>query len=116
MLNGGGYPRLHYRRDCMVASRLVHVCDVYDALCTTRPYRAAWTPDQAASYLRERAGVEFDPDLVDAFLGMLGGSEVDLRVLADQPAHREAIRSDTLLVDIRTEPLLGDPATPDRAA
>ena len=46
MLNGGGYPRMKYQRDCHHASKLVHVCDVYDALRTTRPYReigrAAW--------------------------------------------------------------------------
>ena len=42
MLNGGGYPKRHYQRDVHKASTLVHVCDVYDALRTNRPYRAAW--------------------------------------------------------------------------
>jgi putative nucleotidyltransferase with HDIG domain len=76
MLNGGGYPVLHYSRECTLASRLVHVCDVYDALCTRRPYRDAWAPSRAAAYLEERAGVEFDPDLVRAFVGLLTQSEV----------------------------------------
>jgi HD-GYP domain-containing protein (c-di-GMP phosphodiesterase class II) len=71
MLDGGGYPTLHYNRACTLASRLVHVCDVYDALCTKRPYRDAWTSAAAEAYLQERAGIEFDPDLVDAFLKML---------------------------------------------
>jgi HD-GYP domain-containing protein (c-di-GMP phosphodiesterase class II) len=38
MLNGGGYPKLAFPRDCHEASKLVHVCDVYDALRTNRPY------------------------------------------------------------------------------
>ncbi|HTJ20936.1 MAG TPA: HD domain-containing phosphohydrolase [Gemmatimonadaceae bacterium] len=71
MLNGGGYPTLHYDRACTLASRLVHVCDVYDALCTRRPYRDAWSSDAAKAYLEERAGIEFDRDLVAAFLKML---------------------------------------------
>jgi hypothetical protein len=68
MLDGGGYPALHYRRECMLASRLVHVCDVYDALSTKRPYRDAWPSEKTLAYLEERAGTEFDPDLVAAFI------------------------------------------------
>ncbi len=64
MLNGGGYPPLHYNRECTMASRLVHVCDVYDALSTKRPYRDAWPSEKTMAYLEERAGTEFDPDLV----------------------------------------------------
>jgi putative nucleotidyltransferase with HDIG domain len=82
MLNGGGYPALHYRRECALASRLVHVCDVYDALCTKRPYRDAWTPERAAAYLEERTGSEFDPDIVSAFLRLLRKSDVEVRILA----------------------------------
>jgi cyclic di-GMP phosphodiesterase len=74
MLNGGGYPTFHYDRDCTLASRLVHVCDVYDALCTRRPYREAWTSEAAAKYLEERSGIEFDRELVVAFMRMLGAS------------------------------------------
>jgi putative nucleotidyltransferase with HDIG domain len=75
MLNGGGYPTFHYSRGCTLASRLVHVCDVYDALRTRRPYREAWSSVDAEAYLVERAGIEFDPDLVSTFLKVLRGSE-----------------------------------------
>jgi putative nucleotidyltransferase with HDIG domain len=75
MLNGGGYPAFHYSRECTLASRLVHVCDVYDALRTRRPYREAWSSVDAEAYLVERAGIEFDPDLVATFLKVLRGSE-----------------------------------------
>jgi HD-GYP domain-containing protein (c-di-GMP phosphodiesterase class II) len=68
MLNGDGYPHLHFGRECHYASKLVHVCDVYDALCTNRPYREAWTSEIALSYLEEKATVEFDPT---TFCGMM---------------------------------------------
>jgi putative two-component system response regulator len=83
MLDGRGYPRLHYKRDCALASRLVHVCDVYDALCTTRPYREAWPSDRTVSYLQERAGTEFDGSMVGAFVSMLTAGEAQVRVLHD---------------------------------
>ena len=69
--DGGGYPHLHYRRDLHQASRLVHVCDVYDALRTRRPYRDAWTSPQALDYINERAGREFDPAMATAFTEMM---------------------------------------------
>ena len=71
MLSGGGYPTLRYPRDCHYASKVVHVCDVYDALCTDRPYRPAWTSERALGYLAERSGLEFDPELVDVFTRMI---------------------------------------------
>lgn len=83
MLDGGGYPAMHYSRKCALASRLVHVCDVYDALSTHRPYRAAWPSEKTTSYLQERAGTEFDPDIVTAFLKMLREGEARVRVLTE---------------------------------
>lgn len=84
MLDGGGYPRLHYRRECMLASRLVHVCDVYDALSTRRPYRDAWPSGKTLAYLEERAGTEFDPDLVAAFVRTLRQGETQIRLLTEE--------------------------------
>jgi len=78
MLDGGGYPRMHYGRACALASRLVHVCDVYDALRTKRPYRDAWASEKVVAYLVERAGTEFDPDLVNAFTQMLQYGETQV--------------------------------------
>ena len=85
MLNGGGYPPLHYTRECVMASRLVHVCDVYDALSTTRPYRDAWPSDRTMLYLEDRAGTEFDPELVNAFIRTLRQGQAQVRVLSDEP-------------------------------
>ncbi len=83
MLDGGGYPHLHYGRECTLASRLVHVCDVYDALRTRRPYRDAWSSVKTMAYLEERAGTEFDPALVASFARMLREGEARIRVLND---------------------------------
>ena len=71
MINGHGYPSCHYRRDCHKASKLVHVCDVYDALRTRRPYREAWDAERVLTYLEERAGTEFDPEAASAFVRMM---------------------------------------------
>ena len=79
MLNGGGYPCLHYGRDCHSASRLVHVCDVYDALRTRRPYREAWESERALEYIESRAGTEFDPDVARAFCSMM--RQLDRRLI-----------------------------------
>ena len=84
MLDGGGYPALHYRRECTLASRLVHVCDVYDALSTKRPYRDAWPSEKTLAYLEERAGTEFDPDLVAAFIRTLRQGEAQVRLLSEE--------------------------------
>ncbi len=75
MLDGGGYPCLHYPRSAQYASRLVHVCDVYDALRTKRPYREAWESERAMAYIEERAGSEFDPEIARAFVSMLRRTE-----------------------------------------
>ena len=83
MLDGGGYPLLRYPRPAVLASRLVHVCDVFDALSTNRPYRDAWPQAKTLAYLEERAGTEFDPDLVRAFRSMLGEGSAQMRVLHD---------------------------------
>src|SRR2546425_12279233 len=71
MLNGDGYPVLQFRRDCHEGSKLVHVCDVYDALRTHRPYREAWPQSKTLSYIEDRAGTEFDPELAGTFVRMM---------------------------------------------
>jgi putative nucleotidyltransferase with HDIG domain len=71
MLDGGGYPALHDSRGAQYASRLVHICDVYDALRTNRPYRHAWDSERALRYIGSRAGVEFDPAIAQSFTAMM---------------------------------------------
>jgi len=70
-IDGGGYPNLHFCRTCHAASNLVHLCNIYNALRTHRPYRGAWEEERVMGYLEEGAGTEFDPQLTRAFLAML---------------------------------------------
>lgn len=69
--DGTGFPRLRLPRDMHYVSRLVAVCDVYDALRTPRPWRPAWTPGRALEYLEEGAGTMFDAGLARAFAAMI---------------------------------------------
>jgi len=71
MVNGGGYPVCHYHRDCHKASKLVHICDVFDALRTHRPYRAAWEAERVLGYIEEKAGTEFDTEIARVFVDMM---------------------------------------------
>jgi len=47
------------------------VADVYDALTSDRPYRKAWPKEKALAYIREEAGKQFDPEVVEAFLKLM---------------------------------------------
>jgi putative nucleotidyltransferase with HDIG domain len=78
MIDGGGYPHCHFHRACHPASALVHVCDVYDALRTNRPYRDAWESERVLAYIEERAGKEFEPEVARKFVQMM--RELDQRV------------------------------------
>ena len=91
MLNGEGYPKMRFRRDCHRASKLVHVCDVYDALRTNRPYRDAWPQERALAYVEGRAGTEFDPELAGAFLRMMRQWEPQVAVMTDERAPVPAV-------------------------
>jgi HD-GYP domain-containing protein (c-di-GMP phosphodiesterase class II) len=66
-----GYPAFHYPRQPHPLSRLVQVCDIYDALRTKRPYRDAWPVARTLEHLRSLAGELLDPEYVDAFLSMI---------------------------------------------
>ena len=88
MLDGGGYPGMHFCRECHHASRLVHVCDVYDALRTKRPYREAWDAERALKQIEQGAGTDFDPDLVRAFSGMMREWERREAEVGDEDAAR----------------------------
>ena len=70
-IDGGGYPSLGFPRACHQASNLVHVCDVFDALRTHRPYRSAWETEQVLALVDLGSGTEFDYDLAQSFIRMM---------------------------------------------
>jgi putative nucleotidyltransferase with HDIG domain len=73
--NGEGYPRLTYPRQTHEVSRLIQVCDVYDALRTRRPFRPPWPATRTVKFLEEKAGTHLDPQYVPAFVQMIGNWE-----------------------------------------
>lgn len=70
--DGSGYPQGLSGEAIPLPARIFAVIDVWDALMSDRPYRPAWSRDETAKYLRENSGKQFDPQVVDAFLSMIG--------------------------------------------
>jgi HD-GYP domain-containing protein (c-di-GMP phosphodiesterase class II) len=69
--DGTGYPDGLERDRIPIASRIVAVCDAYEAMTSDRPYRGALPPGAAASELCARAGTQFDPAVVECFVEVL---------------------------------------------
>jgi len=66
--DGTGYPDRLAGEQIPLASRLIAICDAYDAMTTTRPYTEARSPQEAADELIRNAGTQFDARLVDLFV------------------------------------------------
>jgi putative two-component system response regulator len=65
--DGTGYPRGLKGEEIPIVARLFAVVDVWDALTSDRPYRPAWSQEEALTYIREQSGKHFDPQVVDLF-------------------------------------------------
>lgn len=65
--NGEGYPNALKGEDIHVFGRIVAIADVFDALTSFRPYKKAWSFEEALNYLEERSGKDFDPKMVEIF-------------------------------------------------
>jgi hypothetical protein len=66
--NGSGYPDRLMGDEIPKLARILHVADAFEAMTADRPYRKALSIDQALAELRKFAGVQFDPEIVDAFV------------------------------------------------
>lgn len=66
--DGTGYPHGLKGEEIPLAARVFAVADVFDALTSDRPYRKAWTEEEAYSYIESHAGTHFDPQIVKVFL------------------------------------------------
>ncbi len=80
--DGSGYPRGRKGEQIPLAARIFAVVDVWDALSSDRPYRPAWPRGKVRRYLREKSGKEFDPKVVEEFLG------IDLEAAEDKQKPR----------------------------
>ena len=66
--DGSGYPQGLKGADIPLSGRIVAVADVFDALTSERPYKAAWSVEDSVAYLTDQKGRHFDPQCVGAFL------------------------------------------------
>ena len=69
--DGTGYPRGLKGEEIPLTARIFAVVDVWDALTSDRPYRSALSHEDALTYIRERTGRHFDPQVVDSFVALL---------------------------------------------
>lgn len=69
--DGTGYPCGLKAEHIPLAARIFSIVDVWDALCSDRPYRTAWPEEKAREHIREQTGKHFDPKVVEAFLELL---------------------------------------------
>jgi PAS domain S-box-containing protein/putative nucleotidyltransferase with HDIG domain len=69
--DGSGYPRGLKEEAIPLAARIFAVADVWDALCSDRPYRPAWSRETALEYIKSLSGVHFDPKVIETFLHVI---------------------------------------------
>lgn len=82
--DGSGYPRGLRGEQIPLSARILALADVYDALTTVRPYKNAWTHEEAMNWIEEGSGTHFDPEVVRAFFEV-GEQANEVRArLADQ--------------------------------
>jgi HD-GYP domain-containing protein (c-di-GMP phosphodiesterase class II) len=99
--DGKGYPDGLKGEDIPQAARVVFVCDAYNAMTTTRPYRAALPHEQAVAELVSNAGTQFDPEVVAAMLRVLEAAPDDvtptdhIRAMLASAQEREELRAAT---------------------
>lgn len=65
--DGSGYPNGLKGNEIPIEGRIVAICDVFDALSSSRPYKEPWSTEKVRSFINEQSGVHFDPQLVEAF-------------------------------------------------
>ncbi len=95
-----GYPRLKFVQPLHVASLIISICDVYDALSARRDYKVDYPPDMIHNLMIRDRGTSFDPDLLDKFFKIMGvwpiGSIVGLsdgRVAVVRDEHEDDVFS-----------------------
>jgi putative two-component system response regulator len=69
--DGSGYQPSMHGEEIPLVSRIVAVADVFDALTHARPYKKAWSVEDALAEIQRQRGHQFDPQVVDAFVELL---------------------------------------------
>ncbi len=79
-----GYPEVNWKRPISLFGRIIEICDVYDALTSSRIYRSEPVPrDRALGNIAARSGKDFDPVLVKWFINMVGIFPIGTLVILD---------------------------------
>lgn len=65
--DGTGYPYGKRGEEICVEARITSIADVFDALTSERPYKPAWSVEEALDYMRRLSGKHFDPELLEVF-------------------------------------------------
>ncbi len=86
--DGSGYPHGLSGFNIPESVRIVSIADVFDALTMKRPYKDAWTIDQAVANLQENSGSHFDPDLIQRFIDRLPRI-IDIKTKWDQTEYNQ---------------------------
>jgi len=73
--DGTGYPEGLKGDQIPFPARILAVADTFDALCSERPYRPAYSTEQAVKEMQKVAGSQLDPDLTDAFIQVISDGE-----------------------------------------
>ena len=74
--NGAGYPDGLEGEQIPLAARILRLADTYTALTDTRPFNTPLTEKEVKQYIKEWAGIEFDPKVAKAFLELEGLAEL----------------------------------------
>lgn len=69
--NGSGYPSQLSGSNIPEVGRIVAIADCFDALTSVRPYKHAWTVEDALSYMQKESGISFDPHILSVFINAL---------------------------------------------
>ena len=77
--DGSGYPRGLKGEEIPLAARIFAVVDIWDALLYKRVYRDAWPEDKVIEYLKNTAGIELDPAIVEIFLEIIEEDQPKIR-------------------------------------
>ena len=68
--DGSGYPKGLKGHTIPLAARIFAIVDVWDALISDRPYRPAWSKEDAKEHISSLSGTHFDPEVVEIFMKM----------------------------------------------
>ena len=88
--DGSGYPKGLKGEEIPLEGRITAIADVFDALTSVRPYKKAWTEEEALDFLVQQKDRHFDPALVDLFIGQMPAIRAIRQRWAEEPQELKA--------------------------